>query len=48
MEVWRSQDGVTWEQFGSDGFGFATYTDETSMADFNGLIYIAMEDIFYY
>ena len=45
-EVWRSQHGVTREQFGNDGFGSATYTDVTSMADFNGLIYIAMEDIF--
>ena len=43
-EVWRSPDGITWEQFGSDGFGSATYSDVTAMYEFNGLIYICMED----
>ena len=43
-EVWRSPDGVTWEQFGSDGFGSANYTDVTAMYEFIGLIYICMED----
>jgi hypothetical protein len=43
-EVWRSPDGVAWEQFGSDGFGSASYTDIPAMAVFNGLIYFCMED----
>ena len=43
-EVWRSPDGITWEQFGSDGFGSSNYTDVTAMYEFIGLIYICMED----
>ena len=43
-EVWRSPDGVTWEIFGSNGFGSASYTDVNAMYPFNGLIYICMED----
>ena len=43
-EVWRSPDGIAWEQFGSDGFGSASYTDVPAMAVFNGLIYFCMED----
>jgi hypothetical protein len=43
-EVWRSPDGVAWEQFGTDGFGSTSYTDISAMAVFNGLIYFCMED----
>jgi hypothetical protein len=43
-EVWRSPDGVTWAQYGSNGFGSASYTDVNSMYPFRGLIYICMED----
>ena len=43
-EVWRSPDGIAWEQFGSDGFGSASYTDVPAMTVFNGLIYFCMED----
>ena len=43
-EVWRSPDGIAWEQFGSDGFGSASYTNVSAMAVFSGLIYFCMED----
>jgi hypothetical protein len=43
-EVWRTPDGITWEQFGSDGFGAVSYTDVSAMSSFNGLIYFGMED----
>jgi len=44
-EVWRTPDGITWEQFGSDGFGSSSYSDVSSMHPFLGLIYIGMEDL---
>jgi hypothetical protein len=44
LEVWRTPDGVTWNQYGSDGFGSANYTDVTSMTSFNGLIYFGVEN----
>jgi hypothetical protein len=43
-EVWRSVDGVTWDQFGSDGFGSSSYTEVAAMESFMGLIYFCMED----
>ncbi len=43
-EVWRTPDGVSWEQIGSNGFGSADLSDVTAMWSFGGLIYIGMED----
>jgi hypothetical protein len=43
--VWRSPDGVAWEQFGTDGFGASSYTDIPAMAVFKGLIDFCMEDL---
>ncbi len=43
-EAWRTPDGVTWTQFGTDGFGAASYTDISSMTSFLGLIYFGLED----
>jgi len=43
-EAWRSADGVTWDQFGSDGFGSASYTEVAALESFQGFIYFCMED----
>ena len=44
-EVWRTPDGVSWEQIGSNGFGSTDLSDVTAMLSFGGLIYIGMEDV---
>jgi len=43
-EVWRSSDGITWEQYGSNGFGSASYTDVSTIGTFLNLVYFGMED----
>jgi hypothetical protein len=43
-EVWRSPDGITWEQYGSNGFGSASYTDVSAIHTFLNLVYFGMED----
>jgi hypothetical protein len=42
-EVWRTPDGVSWNQFGSDGFGALDYVNVTSMESFLNLIYFGMD-----
>jgi hypothetical protein len=41
-EAWRSPDGVSWNQFGSNGFGSDDYTEITSMVSYRNLIYFGM------
>jgi hypothetical protein len=43
-EVWRTPDGVTWEQFGTDGFGSTSNTDVSFLYGSGGLIYICTEN----
>ncbi len=42
-EVWRTPDGVTWNLFGSDGFGSDDYIDVTAMESYLNMIYFGME-----
>jgi hypothetical protein len=41
-EAWRTTDGVSWNQFGSNGFGTDDYTEITSMVSYRNLIYFGM------
>lgn len=41
-EAWRSPDGISWNQFGSNGFGSDDYTEITSMVSYRNLIYFGM------